>query len=171
MDEDVNDRAVESWVEDTTPVQRVHSVMETTYEPTSADKVADQARVSVDVAQSALDDLADLGVVEQSDDGYRRDPRDLAISQALDLLNRTSTEEIRSRTRELEIQSRVDATARRNLAVARLALEIDKSASIMRGERAQPKPSLENADIKSNRVTPWKWSLSRLLKRSWSRLR
>lgn len=29
-------------------------------------------------------------------------------------------------------------------------------------------PSLEDAHVRSNMVRPWKWSLSRLLRRLWS---
>lgn len=49
---DVNDAAVETWVSETTPFERVHEVLRTTVEPETAAELADRAQL---VARAALE--------------------------------------------------------------------------------------------------------------------
>ena len=64
--EDVNERAKEDWKRDTSPFDRVRSVMRTAYEPMSAATVAENALTSEQTARKHLRSLAEHGYVAET---------------------------------------------------------------------------------------------------------
>jgi hypothetical protein len=61
---DVNEAAVEEWVEETTPFERVKDVLDTTTEPQFAKEIADRAQVSEPTARKHLSTFAEVGHAE-----------------------------------------------------------------------------------------------------------
>jgi len=61
---DVNEAAVEEWVENTTPFERVKEVLDTTTDPEFAKQVAERARVSEPTARKHLSTFAEVGHAE-----------------------------------------------------------------------------------------------------------
>jgi len=97
---DVNDAVVEEWVEETTPFERVYGIIRHGYEPESAARIADRARVSSTTARKHLRTLVDSGEVTTSQDGqttrYRRSETAIVTEHAQSLLGELTPEEIAS---------------------------------------------------------------------------
>lgn len=97
---DANERVVEEWVEETTPFERVYEIVHRTYEPESADQIADRARVSPTTARKHLRTLVDSGEVTTMQDGqptrYRRSETAIVTEHAQSLLAERTPEEIAS---------------------------------------------------------------------------
>lgn len=97
---DVNDIVVEEWVGETTPFERVYEIVHRTYDPESAAKIADRARVSATTARKHLRTLVDAGEVTTSQDGqttqYRRSETAIVTEHAQSLLAEQSPAEIAS---------------------------------------------------------------------------
>lgn len=64
--EDVNEAVKEEWRAETTPAERVKSVIRDTYSPVSAETVADDALTTTKTARKHLETLADDGFVTTS---------------------------------------------------------------------------------------------------------
>jgi len=120
--EDVNERAEADWKRDTSPFDRVRSVLRTTYEPASAATVAENARTSEQTARKHLRSLADHGYVAEtaSPDSnatlYRRSKDSLALEQARRILEETDTDTLSTRVLEMREElraygDRFDATS------------------------------------------------------------
>lgn len=120
--EDVTDRAKTDWKRETTPFDRVQSVMRTAYEPMSAATVADRALTSEQTARKHLRSLVKHGYVAEttSPDStatlYQRATDSLALEQARRILDETDTETLSTRVLEMreELQAygdRFDATS------------------------------------------------------------
>lgn len=97
----------EAWKENSTPFERVRSVVLAVSEPRSADYVANEAAVSEETATSHLDSLVDLTVVLEHDVGdqtkYGPDPlytRFQTIRDLLDAHDRDGLTEIRDELRD-----------------------------------------------------------------------
>jgi DNA-binding transcriptional ArsR family regulator len=109
--ENVNDRAKEDWKRDTSPFDRVRSVMRTAYEPMTAATVADQSLTSEQTARKHLRSLVEHGYLTEtaSPDSkatlYRRANDSLAVEQARRILDETDAETLS--TRVLENQERL----------------------------------------------------------------
>jgi len=124
---DVNDRAREEWVADTTPRERVRSIMRRTYDSESVSTIAERALVSSEVARENLDGLADGGFVEEVDGGrYRRSPESVTREHAEQIIENVDDEMLERRIEELRERVRNGTgseTERRNLRFAEAALE------------------------------------------------
>ncbi|GGN24128.1 DUF7342 family protein [Halarchaeum nitratireducens] len=110
--EDVNERAKEDWKRDTTPFDRVQSVIRTAYEPMSAATVAENALTSEQTARKHLRSLVDHGYVaetaspESKGTLYQRANDSLALEQARRILNETDTETLSTRVLEMREELR-----------------------------------------------------------------
>lgn len=96
--EDVDEAAVEEWVDENTPFERVYQVLRRTHDPQSADEVADRARVSPTTARKHLRTLADVGEVVTAQDGrttlYRRSEVAVVTEHAQRLLAEHSLDQL-----------------------------------------------------------------------------
>lgn len=110
--EDVNERAKEDWKRETSPFDRVRSVMRTAYEPMSAATVAEKALTSEQTARKHLRSLAEHGYVaetgapESKATLYHRDTDSLALEQARRILDETDTETLSRRVLEMREELR-----------------------------------------------------------------
>lgn len=106
--DDVNTEVVDDWVEETTPYQRVRSVMRRTYEPEPVDEMADRARTSPTTARKHLRNLTEEGFVvetaepDQNGALYKRSEESLVLEQAKDMLDEVGREELLTRIHEIE---------------------------------------------------------------------
>lgn len=107
---DVNDAVVEEWVEETTPFERVYEVVHRTYDPESAEQIADRARVSPTTARKHLRTLVDSGEVTTTQDGgttrYRRSETAIVTEHAQSLLAELTHEEIASGIADMKAKIR-----------------------------------------------------------------
>ena len=71
MTEEVLREAVSDWVEETTPRERIHSVIERTYDAASADEIAEQAETTAKTARKHLTELSREGFVTETADSDR----------------------------------------------------------------------------------------------------
>jgi len=105
---DVNDIVEEEWIEETTPFERVYEIIRRAYEPTSAAKIADRARVSPTTARKHLRTLENAGEVTTSQDGqttqYRRSETAIVTEHAQSLLAEQSPGEIASGIADMKAQ-------------------------------------------------------------------
>lgn len=107
-DEDVNEAVRADWKEDTTPFERVRTVMKRTSEPHSADEIADRALTTPTTARKHLEVLLEDGFVTatskpgRSATLYRRSSESLVMEQARDILREMGTEELVTRISELQ---------------------------------------------------------------------
>jgi predicted ArsR family transcriptional regulator len=105
--EDVNDRAKEDWKRDTSPFDRVRSVMRTAYEPMTAATVAEHSLTSEQTARKHLRSLVEHGYATEtaSPDSkatlYRRANDSLALEQARRILDETDVETLSTRVLEM----------------------------------------------------------------------
>ena len=110
--EDVNERAKEDWKRDTSPFDRVRSVMRTAYEPMSAAIVAEKALTSEQTARKHLRSLVEQGYVAEtaSPDSmgtlYKRTKDSLALEQARRILDETDTDTLSTRVLEMREELR-----------------------------------------------------------------
>lgn len=96
--DDVNERVVAEWTDETTPFERIYEIVSRTYDPASADEIAERARVSATTARKHLRALADSGAVTTTADGrttrYRRSQTAIVTERAESILSELTTEEI-----------------------------------------------------------------------------
>jgi predicted ArsR family transcriptional regulator len=126
---DINEAVAEDWVAETTPYERVRTVIRTTYTPVSADTLAETARTTPKTARKHLENLAEEGYVttEPGDYGatqYRRSPESLVVEQAAEILAEVSTDELVDRIGEMrdrlkEFRSEYGADSPEELTVER----------------------------------------------------
>lgn len=100
---DVNERVTEEWKDDTTPGERVHTIMRRTYEPQSVATIANRARTSETTARKHLTVLADEGFVEavsvagERGTRYKRAPRSVVLERAQQILDAMEVETLSTR--------------------------------------------------------------------------
>lgn len=133
--DDVDEAVLEEWTAETTPYERVRSVIATTYTPVTADDVASEARTAPKTARKHLEALAEEGFVttepgEHGGTSYRRSSESLVVEQAADILANVSTEELRSRVSEMrerltEFRTEYGVESPEELAVARTNETLD----------------------------------------------
>jgi predicted ArsR family transcriptional regulator len=105
--DDVNEVVEAEWSDETTPFDRVRTVMKRTYEPQSADEVADRARTTPTTARKHLRQLEESGFVEivsrerREAALYQRSNESLVLEQAHDILDHVGREELVSRITEM----------------------------------------------------------------------
>lgn len=97
---DVNDLVVEEWVDETTAFERVYEIAHRTYDPESADQIAERARVSPTTARKHLRALVNSGEVTTEQRGqttcYRRSETAIVTEHAQSLLAELTPDEIAS---------------------------------------------------------------------------
>ena len=104
---DVNERVAQEWTADTSPGERVRTVMKRTYDPQSAAAVAERALTSETTARKHLEVLAEDGFVEavarpnERGTRYRRAPRSVVLERAQQLLDSVGPEQLSARVTEL----------------------------------------------------------------------
>ena len=119
---DVNERVTEEWKSETTPGERVRTVMKRTYEPQSVAALAERALTSETTARKHLGILAEDGYVEavtlpdKRGTWYRRAPRSVVLERAGQILDSVDVEtlservtELRETVREFEEQTGVES--------------------------------------------------------------
>lgn len=104
--DDINEAVGVEWESETTPYERVREVISHTYNPVSADVVAEHARTSPKTARKHLNALADEGFVtttagEHGGTHYRRSSQSLVVEQAANILANVSTDELVARITEM----------------------------------------------------------------------
>jgi len=103
---DVNEAVEADWIAETTPFERIYDVVRGTYEPQSADRIADRARVSPTTARKHLRTLVDAGEVSTRQDGqatrYRRSETAIVTDHAQSLLAERTPAEIASGVAEMK---------------------------------------------------------------------
>lgn len=108
--EDVNEAVKAEWEAETTPFERVRTVMKRTYEPQSADQIASRALTTPTTVRKHLEVLVEDGfVTATSEPGrsatlYRRSSESLVLEQARDILSEMGKEELASRINELQAE-------------------------------------------------------------------
>lgn len=104
---DVNEQAREGWKAGTSTLERVRSVIETTYEGQTAGEIADRALVAETTARGHLEDLAEGGYVEKTAEPdrnatlYQRSTSSLIFEQANDIRAHADREEILEQVTEM----------------------------------------------------------------------
>ncbi|MFC3958124.1 DUF7342 family protein [Halovivax cerinus] len=107
--DDINEAVERDWKAETTPSERVKSVIRHTYTPTSAADIADGAQTSPKTARKHLTSLAEDGFVTTTAGAhgatlYRRSDESLITERANRLLAEQSAEELAERVTELRAQ-------------------------------------------------------------------
>jgi len=104
---DVNERVIEEWKEDTTPGERVRTVMRRLYDPQPVATIAERALTSETTARTHLSVLVDDGFVEEvstpEERGtcYRRSPRSIVLERAQQILESVDVGTLSTRVAEL----------------------------------------------------------------------
>lgn len=104
---DVNERVTEEWEADTTPGERVRTVMKRTHDPQPVARIAERALTSETTARKHLDALDTDGFVEalsrpdERGTRYRRAPRSVVLERARQLLDSVDVETLSTRVAEL----------------------------------------------------------------------
>jgi predicted ArsR family transcriptional regulator len=104
---DVNERVTEEWKVDTTPGERVRTVMKRTYDPQSVATIAERALSSETTARKHLRVLTGDGFVEEVSTPekrgtrYRRTPRSVVLERAQQMLDSVDIETLSARVAEL----------------------------------------------------------------------
>ncbi len=127
--EDVNEAVGTEWEEETTPYERVRTVIARTYTAMSADAVADRARTSPKTARKHLETMAAEGFVSTEPGAhggthYRRSSDSLVLEQATSILEETPKDELERRVTEMrrklgEFRETYGADSPAELSVAR----------------------------------------------------
>jgi predicted ArsR family transcriptional regulator len=131
---DVNERVTEEWKADTSPGERVRTVMKRTYDPQSVATIAERALTSETTARKHLDVLVEDGFVEAvSQPGergtrYKRAPRSVVLERAGQILDSVDVEALSARVTELretvrEFEAQAGAESPRAAAVADTELD------------------------------------------------
>jgi predicted ArsR family transcriptional regulator len=108
MAEDIVEDAVSEWIEETTPRERVHSVIERAYDALSADEVAEQAETTPKTARKHLEELDREGfAMKTSQPGrkatlYKRSPTSIVIEEAARINDSVTQSELVERIAEME---------------------------------------------------------------------
>ncbi|MFC7114672.1 hypothetical protein ACFQH2_06470 [Natronoarchaeum sp. GCM10025703] len=104
---DVNERVTEEWKADTSPGERVRTVMKRVYGPQSVATTAERALTSETTARKHLNILAEDGFVEavslpdERGTRYKRAPRSVVLERAQQILDSVDIETLSARVREL----------------------------------------------------------------------
>jgi predicted ArsR family transcriptional regulator len=131
---DVNERVTEAWKADTSPGERVRTIMRRTYDPQPVATIAERALTSETTARKHLDVLAEDGFVEAVSSPeargtlYRRAPRSVVLERARQLLDTVDEETLSTRVTELretvrEFETETGAESPRAAAIAEADLD------------------------------------------------
>jgi len=132
---DVNERVTEEWKAETSPGERVRTVMKRTYDPQPVATIAERALTSETTARKHLDVLAEDGFVEAvSPPGRARNvgtnalPGSVVLERAQQMLDSVDIETLSARVTELrgtvrEFEEQAGAESPRAAAVAETELD------------------------------------------------
>jgi len=131
---DVNERVTEEWKADTTPGERVRTVIKRTYDPQSVATIAERALTSETTARKHLGILTEDGFVEavsppgERGTWYKRAPRSVVLERAQQILDSIDIETLSARVAELretvrEFEERTGAESPSAAAVADAELD------------------------------------------------
>jgi Fe2+ or Zn2+ uptake regulation protein len=165
MTGEIVSEAVSEWVAETTPRERVYSVIERASDPRSADEVANQAETTPKTARKYLEELSREGFVTKTASPdrqatlYRRSPTSLVLEEATRINEAVSQSELVERIERRSYRERADAdspedavlrdgavdekllyqwrSTRRNLRFAKAALAISQAEDAVEQSRAQ----------------------------------
>lgn len=133
---DVNERVSEEWKRDTSPGERVRTVMKRTYDPQSVPTIAERALTTETTARKHLKILAADGFVDavslpdERGTSYKRAPRSVVLERAHQLLESVDVDTLSARVLELretvrEFEAQTGAESPRAAAVADAALDTE----------------------------------------------
>lgn len=123
---DINEAVVEEWKAETTPFERVQTVVQSTHQPQYAREIGERARVSEPTTRKHLKRLASSGHAEavETNQGmqYKRSPQAVAMERINELHRELSREELvggikRLRERINDLQERYDAVGPDDLVI------------------------------------------------------
>jgi len=131
---DVNERVTEEWKADTSPGERVRTVMKRTYDPQSVATIAERALTSETTARKHLNVLTEDGFVEavsppdERGTWYKRAPRSVVLERAQQILDSVDVETLSARVTELretvrEFEEQTGAESPRAAAIADAELD------------------------------------------------
>lgn len=134
---DVNEEAVDGWVSDTEPVERVWVVIKRGDDTVTVDDVASRARVSESDATECLDQMTTIGIVEATGEEYRV-PRPVCLAlESCRLLDRADGDHIEARLEDMRSEPDPDDTTRRNRAIAKVAVALNNAAIVDENVRSE----------------------------------
>jgi len=110
-EDNVNETVVAEWKADTTPFDRVRTVMKRTYTPHLAPEIAERAETTPTTARKHLRTLAENGFVDTVPAGgdtiqYKRSNESLVLEQAHDLLEEIDRDTLTSRIAAMRAEIR-----------------------------------------------------------------
>jgi predicted ArsR family transcriptional regulator len=131
---DVNERVTEEWRSETTPGERVRTVMKRTYDPQSVATIANRALTSETTARKHLGILTEDGYLEavslrdKRGTWYKRSSRSVVLGRAQQILDSVDLETLSARVTELretvrEFEEQTGAESPRAAAVAEADLD------------------------------------------------
>jgi predicted ArsR family transcriptional regulator len=131
---DVNERVTEEWKAETSPGERVRTVMKRTYDPQSVATIAERALTSETTARKHLEILAEDGFVEAVSPPdargtwYKRAPRSVVLERAQQILDSVDVDTLSTRVTELretvrEFEEETGAESPRAAAIADAELD------------------------------------------------
>ncbi|MFB6083368.1 MAG: hypothetical protein ABEJ94_03895 [Halorientalis sp.] len=131
---DVNERVTEGWKADTSPGERVRTVMKRTYDPQPVATIAERALTTETTARKHLDVLVEDGFVEAVSPPdargtwYKRAPRSVVLERAQQILDSVDVETLSARVTELretvrEFEDQAGAESPRAAAIADAELD------------------------------------------------
>jgi len=131
---DVNERVTEEWKADTSPGERVRTVMKRTYNPQPVATIAERALTTETTARKHLGVLAEdgfVGTVSPSDargTWYKRAPRSVVLERAQQILDSVDLETLSARVTKLretvrEFEEQTGAESPRAAAIADAELD------------------------------------------------
>lgn len=105
---DINERATEAWIEETTSRERIRTVLEETTEYATAAEIADRARTSEPTTRKYLEELVADGIGVTTQDGrttlYKRNDGRQIDERIAELRDTTSRDELIDGIREMKGQ-------------------------------------------------------------------
>lgn len=105
---DINERATEAWIEETTSRERIRTVLEETTEYATAAELADRALTSEPTTRKYLEELVEDGIGVTTQDGrttrYKRNDGRQIDERIDELRTTTSREELIDGIREMKAQ-------------------------------------------------------------------
>jgi DNA-binding transcriptional ArsR family regulator len=125
--DDLGEAVTAEWKATTTAFQRIHAVLENTYEPKTTAEVADAAATTKPTVRKHVEPLVEAGLVEESDDGratrYAWSETQRRVNRVADLAERHSAADLdakvrRAKERIAELRGRYDADTPNDLADA-----------------------------------------------------
>lgn len=133
---DVNRRVTEEWKSETTPGERVRTVMKRTYDPQSLNTVAEHALTSETTARKHLSILAEGGFVEavslpnKRGTWYKRSPRSVVLERVQQILDSADIETLSTRVTELretarDFEEQTGAESPRSAVIANAELDAE----------------------------------------------